>query len=63
MDTIYLNDYLDNKIIKENSFRKKIARKGQEKYFRYFNSDLVMKYVLSKVFDFNLVNKKKWMNS
>jgi spore maturation protein CgeB len=46
-----------------DSFRKKIARKGQEKYFRYFNSDLVMKYVLSKVFDFNLVNKKKWMNS
>tara|TARA_B100000959_G_scaffold283485_1_gene352517 strand:+ start:41 stop:292 length:252 start_codon:yes stop_codon:yes gene_type:complete len=32
MDTIYLNDYLDNKIIKENSFRKKIDQTNWEKY-------------------------------
>ena len=49
---------------KENdSSRKKIARKGQEKYFRYFNSELITKYMLSKVFGFNLANKKKWMDS
>jgi len=46
-----------------NSSRKKIARKGQEKYFRYFNSDVITQYMLSKVFKFNLVNKKKWMDS
>jgi spore maturation protein CgeB len=46
-----------------NSSRKKIARKGQVKYFRYFNSVLITKYMLSKAFGTNLVNKKKWMDS
>jgi spore maturation protein CgeB len=47
---------------KNDSSRKKIARKGQEKYFGYFNSDIITKYMLAKVFDHNLVNKKKWMD-
>ena len=32
MDTIYLDDYLDDKMIKENSFRKKIDQTNWEKY-------------------------------
>jgi len=49
---------------RENNFsRKKIARKGQEKYFKYFNSKIITEYMLSKIFDFNPVNKKKWMDS
>ena len=45
-----------------NSSRKKIAHKGQKKYFKYFNSKVITEYMLSKTFNFNPVNKKKWMD-
>ena len=48
---------------KENdSSRKKIARKGQEKYFKYFNSNIVTKYMLSKIFDTKNKDKFYWEN-
>jgi spore maturation protein CgeB len=42
-----------------NSSRKKIARKGQEKYFRYFNSTLVANYIIEKTF--NLKSKQNYL--
>ena len=34
-----------------NSLRKKIAKNGQKKYFRYFNSKLISKFIIDKTFD------------
>ena len=47
------------KIIKysyDNEKRKEIAKKGRDKYFKYFNSTLVAEYIINKTF--NLLNKK-----
>ena len=56
-EIIFYNDKYDlsekmnfyKKNIKE---RKKIARKGQEKYFELFNEIEVAKYIVNKSFDF-----------
>ena len=49
---------------KNNDYsRKKIARKGQKKYFNYFNSYIVAEYMISKIFGFDQKNKKVWMDN
>ena len=35
---------------KNDNLRKKIARNGQKKYFRYFNSNLIAKFLVEKTF-------------
>jgi len=57
-------DDLSNKLnyFKNNdSLRKKYAKKGKEKYFRYFNSTIVSDYIISKSFDIDIKKKLKWM--
>jgi len=43
-----------------DSSRKKIARKGQEKYFRCFNSNLVANYIIEKTFNFKFKQNYLW---
>ena len=61
---VYKNvDDLSEKLnyFRENdSSRKKIARKGQEKYFRYFNSSLVANYIIEKTFNFKSKQNYLW---
>ena len=48
-----IND-LSEKIIKysnDNILRSNIARKGRNKYFRYFNSTIISEFILNKTFD------------
>ena len=40
--------------------RKKIAKAGKKKYFRFFNSTLVANYILSKTFGFENNEKFIW---
>ena len=47
-----IND-LSQKIIKysnDDKLRKKIAKKGTQKYFKYFNSTLIAKFIINKTF-------------
>ena len=51
---------LTNKIIKyskNNRLRNKIAQKGREKYFKYFNSKIIANYIIDKTYG---INKKKY---
>ena len=43
-----------------NSHRIKIARNGQKKYFEYFNSKIISKYLIERTFDINLKQKYLW---
>ena len=51
-----LNFYKNN-----NDLRKKIAHKGQKKYFKLFNSEVVGGYILNKIFDIKNTKNFKWM--
>ena len=45
---------LSEKILKysnDNKLRNTIAKKGRDKYFKYFNSTIIADYILSKTFD------------
>ena len=42
--------------------RKKIAKKGQKKYFSYFNSKIVADYIANKIFSIDINRKLKWMD-
>ncbi len=44
------------KISKDENLRKKIGKKGKEKYLKYFNSTEVAKYIITKTFE--IKNKK-----
>ena len=48
-----LNDLSDklNKYKKDIKLGKQIAKKGKDKYFKYFNSNIVSDYIISKTFD------------
>ena len=48
--------YKLNKYKKDKKKGKKIARLGKIKYLKYFNSDIVSEYILSKSFDFKVKN-------
>ena len=57
-----IND-LSEKIIKISSdekIRKSIGRKGKLKYMKYFNSDIVSKYIVNKTLDLKDNNKYLW---
>tara|TARA_B100000795_G_scaffold195039_1_gene149239 strand:+ start:293 stop:2407 length:2115 start_codon:yes stop_codon:yes gene_type:complete len=56
-----IND-LSQKIIKysnDDKLRKNIAKKGTEKYFKYFNSTLIAKFIIDKTFNIKS-NKYYW---
>ena len=40
-----------NKFKKDKEIGKKIAKNGKKKYFKYFNSNIVSDYIISKTFD------------
>ena len=48
-----IND-LAEKVLKysyDDNLRKKIAKNGRDKYFKFFNSNLVAQYIIDKTFD------------
>jgi len=53
-----INDlsYKINKFKKDDHKRRQIAKNGRKKYFKYFNSSIIAKYILDKTF--NTKNKK-----
>ena len=58
-----INDLADkiNKFSNNDKLRKKIAKKGRDKYFKYFNSTVIAEFIINKTFG---RNKKKfyWEN-
>jgi glycosyltransferase involved in cell wall biosynthesis len=56
---IYDLSYKLNKYKKDTSSGKKIAKRGKKKYFKYFNSDIVSDYIISKTF--NVKSKYKFI--
>ena len=54
---------LSEKLIKysnDNKLRSKIAKKGRDKYFKYFNSTIIADFIISKTFDIH--KKFYWEN-
>jgi len=41
--------------------RKKIAKNGMLKYHKIFSTEKVCEYMLSKIFEFKINKKEKWM--
>ena len=52
--------YKLNKYQKDKKKGKLIAKNGRNKYFKYFNSNLVSEYILNKTFDFSTKNHFIW---
>ena len=50
------------KISNDDRLRKKIAKRGKEKYLKYFNSNLVADFIINKSFDFKNKQKYLWHN-
>ena len=48
------------KISKDEKLRKKIAMNGKIKYMKYFNSDLVARYIIEKTLGVKSKNKNYW---
>ena len=48
------------RISRDEKLRKKIAKKGKEKYFKYFNSNIVADYIINKTFEFKTKKKYFW---
>ena len=46
------------KISRDEKLRKMIAKKGKNKYMKYFNSNIVADFIINKTLDIN--NKKKY---
>ncbi len=44
----------------DEKLRNTIAKKGMEKYHKYMNSEIVCKYMIEKIFNFNFANKYIW---
>ncbi len=58
-------DDLTNKLNKykvDKKEGKKIAKKGRDKYLKYFNSDIVSEFLITKTFDLKSKNKVIWSN-
>ena len=54
---------LSEKIIKisaDEKLRKKIGKNGKKKYMKYFNSDLVSEYIISKTLDLKRKKQNLW---
>ena len=57
-----IND-LAEKVLKysyDDNLRKKIAKNGRDKYFKFFNSNLVAQYIIDKTFDQKSNNRYLW---
>ena len=52
--------YKLNKYKKDTKLGKKIAKSGKKKYFKYFNSDIISDYIVSKAFDLKTKKKIIW---
>ena len=52
--------YKLNKYKKDTHEGKKIARRGKQKYFKYFNSKIVSDYIISKTFGIKSKNRIIW---
>ena len=50
------------KLSLDDSLRKKIAKRGWLKYHKYFNSQIVSDYMISKIFNLSRNNKTLWGN-
>ena len=50
------------KISKDEKLRKKIGKKGKDKYLKYFNSTLVAKFILEKTLEIKSKEKYFWHN-
>ena len=48
----YANNYTE---------RSKIANNGKKKYFDLFENTIVSKYIIEKILDYKITNKKEWM--
>jgi len=50
-----INDLVDkiNKYLQNDSLRRKIARNGRKKYFKFFNSNIIADYIIHKTFNDN----------
>ena len=57
-----INDlsYKLNKFKKDIQLGKKIAKAGKKKYFRYFNSDIISDYIVSRTLDLKTKKKIIW---
>ena len=57
-----INDlsYKLNKYKKDKKIGKKIAERGRNKYLKYFNSEIISDFILSKTFDFKSKNRFIW---
>ena len=57
-----INDlsYKLNKYKKDKKSGKQIAKRGKLKYLKYFNSDIISEFILSKSFDYKLKQKVIW---
>ncbi len=51
------------KLSKDDKLRKKIGKKGRDKYLKYFNSNLVADFIINKTFDINPKSKYLWHKS
>ncbi len=49
-----------NKYKKDTLSGKKIAKAGKKKYFKYFNSDIVSDYIISKILNISPKNRVIW---
>ena len=38
------------KYVKDDKIRKKIAKKGRDKYFKYFNSKIIANFIINKTY-------------
>ena len=59
-----VND-LSEKILRisnDDKLRKEIAKKGKEKYMKFFNSDLVAEYIINNTMNIKDKNKYLWQN-
>ena len=51
------------KFAKDDNLRKKIAKKGKEKYMKFFNSTIVAEYIINNTFEYNYKkNSYLWEN-
>ena len=57
-----MNDlsYKINKYKKDNNERKLIAKNGKNKYMKYFNSNIVCKYIINRTFDLSEKENFLW---
>ena len=51
-----------SKISQDEKLRRKIGKKGRNKYLKYFNSTLVADFILNKTFDIKSKSKHIWHN-